>query len=79
MTAWWERDGRPSFVGDLKYRRTHVDQVNHADIYQLLAYTIATVLPAAPPGNRVARPDPRPAPPEADEVRTRLDSPGPGR
>jgi len=44
--SWWESDGRPSFVGDLKYKRTQVDEVKHADVYQLLAYTIATDLPA---------------------------------
>jgi 5-methylcytosine-specific restriction enzyme subunit McrC len=44
--SWWESDGRPSFVGDLKYKRTQVDEVKHADIYQLLAYTVATDLPA---------------------------------
>ena len=44
--SWWEPDGRPSFVGDLKYKRTQVDKVKHPDIYQLLAYTIATDLPA---------------------------------
>ena len=38
-------DGRASFVGDLKYKRTQVDEVKHPDIYQLLAYTIATDLP----------------------------------
>jgi 5-methylcytosine-specific restriction enzyme subunit McrC len=43
--SWWEPDGRPSFVGDLKYKKTRVDEVKHADIYQLLAYTIATDLP----------------------------------
>lgn len=44
--SWWEFDGRPSFVGDLKYKRTQVDEVKHPDIYQLLAYTTATDLPA---------------------------------
>jgi 5-methylcytosine-specific restriction enzyme subunit McrC len=44
--SWWEPDGRPSFVGDLKYKRTQLDEVKHADMYQLLAYTIATDLPA---------------------------------
>jgi 5-methylcytosine-specific restriction endonuclease McrBC regulatory subunit McrC len=43
--SWWEADGTPSFVGDLKYKRTQVDEVKHPDIYQLLAYTIATDLP----------------------------------
>lgn len=44
--SWWEADGTPSFVGDLKYKRTRVDEVKHADVYQLLAYTIATDLPS---------------------------------
>lgn len=44
--SWWEADGTPSFIGDLKYKRTKVDEVKHADIYQLLAYTIAADLPA---------------------------------
>jgi 5-methylcytosine-specific restriction enzyme subunit McrC len=44
--SWWELDGRPSFVGDLKYKRAQVDEVKHSDIYQMLAYTIATDLPA---------------------------------
>jgi len=44
--SWWEFDGRPSFVGDLKYKRTQVDEVKHPDIYQLLAYTTAMNLPA---------------------------------
>jgi 5-methylcytosine-specific restriction enzyme subunit McrC len=44
--SWWEPDGRPSFVGDLKYKRTQVDEVEHPDIYQLFAYTTAMDLPA---------------------------------
>lgn len=44
--SWWEQDGRASFVGDLKYKQTEVAEVKHADIYQLLAYTVALDLPA---------------------------------
>jgi 5-methylcytosine-specific restriction enzyme subunit McrC len=44
--SWWEADGSPSFVGDLKYKRTQVDEVKHPDIYQLLAYTVAADVPA---------------------------------
>jgi len=41
--SWWEA-GRCVFVGDAKYKRIE-DNVKHADLYQLLAYTIATDLP----------------------------------
>lgn len=40
--SWWE--GRHCrFVGDVKYKRTIVGE--HADLYQLLAYTVAAGLP----------------------------------
>ena len=42
--SWW-RDGRCVFVGDLKYKRTEHGSVPNADLYQLLAYTIAAGLP----------------------------------
>ena len=42
--SWW-RDGRCVFVGDLKYKRTAQGSVPNADLYQLLAYTIAADLP----------------------------------
>ncbi len=34
------------FVGDVKYKRVHVDAYPNADLYQLTAYTIATGLPS---------------------------------
>lgn len=43
--SWWEPDGSVSFVGDLKYKRTEIDEVKHPDVYQLLAYTVAADLP----------------------------------
>ena len=41
--SWWEG---PTcvFVGDVKYKRTTAAGVNHPDLYQLLAYTIAAGL-----------------------------------
>jgi 5-methylcytosine-specific restriction enzyme subunit McrC len=42
--SWWEA-GRCVFVGDVKYKRVQVAQIEHPDLYQLLAYTIATQLP----------------------------------
>ena len=42
--SWWH-GGRCDFVGDLKYKRTDYRRVPHADLYQLLAYTIAADLP----------------------------------
>ena len=42
--SWWEA-GRCVFVGDAKYKRLEAGDVKHADVYQLLAYTIATDLP----------------------------------
>ena len=44
--SWW-RDSRCVFVGDLKYKRTERGSVPNADLYQLLAYTIAADLPEA--------------------------------
>ncbi|MGH2351266.1 MAG: McrC family protein [Chloroflexota bacterium] len=42
--SWW--DGTScTFVGDVKYKRTSAAGVEHPDLYQLLAYTIATGLP----------------------------------
>jgi 5-methylcytosine-specific restriction enzyme subunit McrC len=43
--SWW--DGPDcTFVGDVKYKRTGAPGVEHPDLYQLLAYTVATGLPA---------------------------------
>jgi 5-methylcytosine-specific restriction enzyme subunit McrC len=42
--SWWD-GGTCLFVGDVKYKRVQVAQIEHADVYQLLAYTIATGLP----------------------------------
>ena len=43
--SWW--DGNVcTFVGDVKYKRINAAGVKHADIYQLLAYTVAANLPA---------------------------------
>ena len=42
--SWWE--GQTCvFVGDVKYKRVQVTEIEHPDVYQLLAYTIATGLP----------------------------------
>jgi 5-methylcytosine-specific restriction enzyme subunit McrC len=43
--SWWEGD-RCVFVGDVKYKRTRAPGVEHPDLYQLLAYAVATGLPA---------------------------------
>lgn len=43
--SWWE-GRRCVFVGDLKYKRTDYGRVPNADLYQLLAYTIAADLPS---------------------------------
>lgn len=41
--SWW--NGRSClFVGNAKYRRVNHEGIKHADLYQLLAYTIATGL-----------------------------------
>lgn len=42
--SWWEA-GECLFIGDAKYKRINVPGVKHADIYQLLAYCVATELP----------------------------------
>ena len=43
--SWW--DGTVcNFIGDLKYKRLGADAVVNADIYQLLAYSLATGLPS---------------------------------
>jgi len=42
--SWWQ--GRQCcFVGDVKYKKTNAAGIKHADLYQLLAYTVATDLP----------------------------------
>jgi len=42
--SWW--DGNVcTFVGDVKYKRVSVTGIKHPDLYQLLAYTVATNLP----------------------------------
>jgi 5-methylcytosine-specific restriction enzyme subunit McrC len=43
--TWW-RQGTCVFVGDAKYKRLDLSGIGHADLYQLLAYTIALDLPA---------------------------------
>jgi 5-methylcytosine-specific restriction enzyme subunit McrC len=43
--SWWQ-DSKCMFVGDVKYKRINVPGIRHADLYQLLAYTIAAELPA---------------------------------
>lgn len=42
--AWW-REGRCTFVGDVKYKRLTASP--NPDLYQLLAYAVATGLPSA--------------------------------
>lgn len=41
--SWWT-DSKCMFVGDVKYKRINVPGIKHADLYQLLAYTVATEL-----------------------------------
>src|SRR5206468_3333901 len=41
---WWQ-GGTCRFVGDVKYKRVQITEIEHPDLYQLLAYTIATDLP----------------------------------
>ncbi len=44
---WRSRiEGTPTFVGDAKYKRIEPDGFKHADIYQMLAYCVATDLPS---------------------------------
>jgi 5-methylcytosine-specific restriction enzyme subunit McrC len=42
--SWWA-GARCLFVGDVKYKRVNVAGIKHADLYQLLAYTVAADLP----------------------------------
>jgi 5-methylcytosine-specific restriction enzyme subunit McrC len=42
--TWWQ-GGRCVFVGDAKYKRVNDAGIKHADLYQLLAYTIAAQVP----------------------------------
>lgn len=42
--SWWS-GGTCLFVGDAKYKRISVKGINHPDLYQLLAYTVALNLP----------------------------------
>jgi len=42
--SWWAGNSC-IFVGDAKYKRISVKGINHPDLYQLLAYTIALDLP----------------------------------
>ncbi len=42
--SWWDA-ATCDFVGDVKYKRTNVEGIEHADLYQLLAYTVALDLP----------------------------------
>lgn len=43
--SWWE-GGQCLFVGDVKYKRTSPAGIIHADLYQLLSYTVASNLRA---------------------------------
>jgi len=42
--SWWQQ-GRCRFVGDVKYKRLTLSGIKHPDLYQLLAYVVATDLP----------------------------------
>ena len=42
--SWWQGN-RCVFVGDVKYKPINVAGIKHADLYQLLGYTIATNVP----------------------------------
>jgi 5-methylcytosine-specific restriction enzyme subunit McrC len=42
--SWWEA-GQCRFVGDVKYKRLEAGGIQHADVYQLVSYTIAADLP----------------------------------
>ncbi len=44
--SWWE-DGRCEFVGDVKYKRSSGHDARNPDLYQALAYAVATGLPSA--------------------------------
>ena len=41
--SWWE-GSKCLFVGDVKYKRIKAEGIMHPDLYQLLAYTVATEL-----------------------------------
>jgi 5-methylcytosine-specific restriction enzyme subunit McrC len=43
----WVVSGMPRFVGDVKYKRTEGNRGHNPDLYQVLAYAIATDLPDA--------------------------------
>lgn len=43
LSLW--RDGRCRFVGDVKYKRIEFEGYHNSDLYQLLAYCVATDLP----------------------------------
>jgi 5-methylcytosine-specific restriction enzyme subunit McrC len=43
--SWWH-SSICSFVGDVKYKRTGAERATNSDLYQLLAYCVATDLPA---------------------------------
>jgi len=42
--SWWD-EGGCVFVGDVKYKRVVANGIEHPDLYQLLAYTVAARLP----------------------------------
>ena len=44
--SWWE-NGRCTFVGDVKYKRTGAGGAPNTDLYQALAYAVAAELPSA--------------------------------
>ncbi len=44
--SWWEGD-RCTFVGDVKYKQSSGSDARNADLYQVLAYAVATRLPGA--------------------------------
>ena len=44
--SWWE-DGCCEFVGDVKYKRSSGHDARNSDLYQALAYAVATGLPSA--------------------------------
>jgi 5-methylcytosine-specific restriction enzyme subunit McrC len=41
--SWWDR-GRCLFVGDAKYKRIGLEGIDHPDLYQVLAYAVASDL-----------------------------------
>lgn len=43
--SWW-RQGHCHLIGDAKYKRLSASGIKHPDLYQLLAYLVATGLPA---------------------------------